>query len=63
MNSAQFDALIADLDRAANLFKQLASAGLIIGGIIAALALSGCCDDERPLEGPDVHPRAQRFGG
>lgn len=44
MNSSQFDALIADLDRAANLFKQLVSAGLIIGGILAALALSGCCE-------------------
>lgn len=42
MNSSQVDALIADLDRAANLFKQLVSAGLIVGGILAACFLSGC---------------------
>lgn len=61
MKAHAYDTLMAELDRAANWFKQTISVGLIIGSIIAALAL-GCCDDRRPST-PDEEPRAQWFQG
>lgn len=55
---------IADLDRATNRAKQLISAAIVVLGILAALALGGCCDDEkrRPAT-PEEEPHAQWFQG